>query len=74
MRIKFNWGNGYIDIDADAVIEMSITGYRRFMMLFAQYGTPEQHKELLDRLRMHISMKGTKGYQRKLEMLEKLVS
>lgn len=73
MRIRLDWNSGYIDIDADAVIEMKIVNYRIFMKLFEQYGTSEQHRELLDRLQAHTDKNGTKGYRQKLEILKMVV-
>lgn len=78
MRINFNWNNGRIDIDADAVINgMTLTNYRGFAKLFAQHGTPEQHSEFLDRLLVYINTETRKvwsnEYRRKYEILKRLV-
>lgn len=46
MTIKINHSSGWIKIKADAVVgKMSLPHYRKLMKLFAQWGTPEQHKE-----------------------------
>lgn len=79
MRIKFNWHSGWIDIDADAVIEnMSMLNYRKFAKLFAQYGVSEQHEDFLNRLQIYINMEKTKvrlkEYQQKYKLLKGLVS
>ena len=55
MNIKVSWSTGWIELKAEAVIEkMSIPQYRKWVKLFAQYGTQAQHEEFLQFLEPYI--------------------
>lgn len=55
MQIKFSWGTGWMEVNSDHVINMSMSHYRTWVKLFAQYGTPEQHCEFLTLLDTYIN-------------------
>lgn len=79
MKIKFNWNTGWMEVNADFVIEhMRLSAYRKWVKLFAQYGTAEQHKEFHERLDIYIGMETNqtklKRYKRMRDVLEGLVS
>lgn len=79
MKIKFSWNTGWMEVEADFVIEhMRLTAYKKWTKLFAKYGTPEQHKEFLERLDIYMRCEDRptplKTYKRKYEILEGLVS
>lgn len=49
MKIKFSWGTGWMEMDAEHIIEKyQLRLYRKWAKLFAQYGTTEQHNEFLE--------------------------
>lgn len=79
MKIKFSWDSGWMEVKADFVIEhMTLSNYRKWAKLFAQYGTAEQHKEFLERLDIHMGCEDRpaklKRYERMQEVLKGLVS
>ena len=61
MKIKFSWGTGWMETSAEHVAEdMQMSIYRKWVKLFAQYGTPEQHKEFLQFVISYIRMQEAK--------------
>lgn len=79
MVLTIDWGSGSMTYSADFVMSnMSMKTYEKWVRLFAQYGTSQQHKDFLELLRIHIIFYGKgrklKLYQRKYELLRGLVS
>ena len=74
MTIQFGFGNGHIAYDADAVIGMTMTNFRRFAQLFALHGTPEQHRAFLDLLRVYVSTESRKTYLTEYKQKLKVMS
>ena len=55
MLIKFSWGSGWMEVDADRIItNMTIRRYRQWAKLFAKYGTAEQHSAFLQLVTQYI--------------------
>lgn len=61
MIIRFNYPNGFMEVDADALIQsMRLVIYKRYAPLFAKYGTSEQHNEFLQLLDEYIENQNKK--------------
>lgn len=80
MNIKFSWGTGWMEMNADYVIEtMPMRNYRKWAKLFAQYGEPQQHTAFLQLVDTYIvnqicTSSKTKRYKTIRQVLEGLVS
>lgn len=89
MIIKFSWGTGHMEMNADyAIKDMSMTNCRKWLKLFARYGEREQHAEFISLLKTYIKeqeravqlfatnkeKKVLKRYETILGVIERLVS
>lgn len=52
MIIKFNWNGGWMEYDGDkAITDIAQATYRKWVKLFAKYGTSDQHRAFLERIK-----------------------
>lgn len=77
MTIEINYPNGWIKLDADFIIEqVSMPNYKKWLKLFAKYGTAEDHRAFRERLNIYIAVHPNEKktllekYKRKQELLE----
>lgn len=56
MRIEFSWGTGGMEVVVERVIELwPMTNYRKWVKLFARYGTADQHQQFLQYVAQYIT-------------------
>lgn len=71
MTIKFSWGSGWMELKAEYIVEnMSMTDYRKWVKLFARWGTKEQHNNFLQLVNTYITSQELRCTELQSELIE----